>query len=34
MSLIQLSSEGSVNNSNNNFTCYFNRGIKIKKILK
>ena len=31
MSLIQLSSEGSVNNSNNNFTCYFNRGIKIKK---
>ena len=29
MSLIQLSSEGSQNNLLNNFTCYFNRGLKI-----
>ena len=30
MSLIQLSSKGSITNDNNNFTCYFNRGIEIK----
>lgn len=29
MSLIQLSSEGSSNQNQNNFTCYFNRGLEI-----
>ena len=34
MSLIQLSSKGSITNNNNNFTCYFNRGIEIKENAK
>ena len=34
MSLIQLSSDGSQNNLKNNFTCYFNRGLKIPAFSK
>ena len=34
MSLIQLSSEGSVNNSNNNLLVILTEVLKLKKILK